>query len=93
VNHILRAAFGGADPESAKNTVNLSVLFALLGSAHKKAACRTLIKLTPSSESVHQWFSTFFSWRHSKQQENNLEAHSRVKLDQNYENNIRLHLL
>jgi hypothetical protein len=34
------------DPESAKKTVKLSVFFALLGSAHLKAAHRMLMKLT-----------------------------------------------
>jgi hypothetical protein len=35
------------DPEGTKNTDDLTVLFALLGSAHAKAARRTLMKLTP----------------------------------------------
>ncbi len=38
---ILQAAFGHADPESAKKTDNLAVFFALLGSAPAKVACRT----------------------------------------------------
>jgi len=44
---VLRAAFMHADPESAKKTDNLTVFFALLGSARAKAARRTLMKLTP----------------------------------------------
>jgi len=42
-----KAAFIHADPESAKNIVKLEVFFALLGSVHVKAACETLMKLTP----------------------------------------------
>jgi len=34
------------DPKSTKNTVELSVFFALLGSAHAKASLRMLMKLT-----------------------------------------------
>ncbi len=45
--NVLRAALTRADPESAKNTVKLSVFFPLLGSASVKAACRTLMILTP----------------------------------------------
>jgi len=41
--NILQAAFTRADPKSAKNTV----FFALLGSAHVKAASEVLVKLTP----------------------------------------------
>jgi len=45
--NILWAAFKPADPESAKNTVKLSVFFGLLGSGRTKAARRMLVKLTP----------------------------------------------
>jgi len=45
--NVLRAAFACTDPENAKKTVKLSVLFALLGSAGLKAAHRTLVKLIP----------------------------------------------
>ena len=48
--NILRAAFTRADPKSAKKQLNLTVFFALLGSARVKAACRTLVKLTPVAE-------------------------------------------
>jgi hypothetical protein len=44
---ILQAAFTGADPKSTKKTDNLTEFLALLGSAHIKAANKTLIKLTP----------------------------------------------
>jgi len=33
-------------PKAPKKTVKFSVFFTLLGSAHPKAACRTLMKLT-----------------------------------------------
>jgi len=36
-----------ADPDSIKKTVKLSIFFALLRSACAKAACITLMKLTP----------------------------------------------
>jgi len=45
--NVLQAAFVLADPKSAKETVKLSVFFALLGSALAKAAHKTLVKLTP----------------------------------------------
>ena len=35
-------------PKAQKKTVKLSSFFALLGSSRVKAACRTLVKLTPS---------------------------------------------
>jgi len=44
--NLLRAAFACTDLKNAKKTVKLSVFFALLGSAHTKAACRTLMELT-----------------------------------------------
>ncbi len=44
--NVLRAAFAHPDPESVKKTVKLKVLFTILGSAHSKAARRTLMKLT-----------------------------------------------
>jgi len=47
----LRATFTHADPKSAKKTVKLSVVFTLLGSAHVKAAHRTLMKLIADDES------------------------------------------
>ena len=43
---IQRAAFMSADPKSAKKLLDLTVFFALLGSAHIKAARRMLVKLT-----------------------------------------------
>ena len=50
--NILRAAFTGADPKSAIKLLNLTVFFALLGSARVKAACRTLVKLTPVVDGI-----------------------------------------
>jgi hypothetical protein len=43
---ILWKVFTHVDPTSAKKTYKLTVFFALLGSAHVKAVCRTLMKLT-----------------------------------------------
>jgi hypothetical protein len=42
----MHPAFILADPKSAKKTDNLTVFFAPLGSAHLKAARRTLMKFT-----------------------------------------------
>jgi len=47
---ILRAVFTPTDRKSTKKIDN-SVFFALWGSAQVKAACRTLMKLTPYSSS------------------------------------------
>jgi len=47
-----------ADPENAKKIVKLLVFFALLGSAHVKAARRTLMKLTPRQKIFFR-FPTF----------------------------------
>jgi len=44
--NILSAAFMRVDPKSAKKTDNLTVFFALLGSAPVKAAHKMLVKLT-----------------------------------------------
>ena len=45
--NVLQAAFMCADPKSALKLLNLTVFFSLLGSSRVKAACRTLVKLTP----------------------------------------------
>ncbi len=45
----LSAAFTCTDPKSAKKTVSLTVFFAILGSAHVKAARKMLVKWTPLS--------------------------------------------
>jgi len=45
--NILQEAFTRTDPESKKKTDNLTVFFALSGSALVKAACKWLVKLTP----------------------------------------------
>jgi len=47
--NVLRAAFTQPDPKSAKNTIKLSVFFALLGSACIKTAQKMLMKLTLGS--------------------------------------------
>jgi hypothetical protein len=41
------ANFMCADHKNARNTVNLSVIFVLLGSMHSKAARKMLVKFTP----------------------------------------------
>jgi hypothetical protein len=46
--NILQAAFMHADPKRPKKMLNLTVFFALLGSAHVKAARKMLVKLTPA---------------------------------------------
>jgi len=51
--NVLQAAFASADPESIKKQLCHQYLFTLLGSASAKAACRTLMKLTP--EHVKAW--------------------------------------
>jgi len=45
--NVLLGAFTRADPKSTKKTDDLTVFFALSGSACAKAACRMLMKLTP----------------------------------------------
>ena len=47
----LRAAFYAHRSSKHKKLFDLTVFFALLGSAHVKAACNMLVKLTPSSSS------------------------------------------
>ncbi len=44
--NILQASFASADPKRAKNTVNLSVFFALLGSSNVKDVSKMLTNLT-----------------------------------------------
>ena len=59
--NVLWAAFMLKDPKSANHLLDLTVFFALLGSAHVKAACRTLIKFTPGGLSwflLHWWYSS-----------------------------------
>ncbi len=46
--NIFRKAFMCADPKSIKKTDDLTVFFAHLGSVRTKAACRRLVKSTPS---------------------------------------------
>jgi len=45
--NVLQAAFTQTDPKSAKELLDLTVFFALLGFLCVKAARRTLMKLTP----------------------------------------------
>jgi len=45
--NILCAAFASLDPKSSKKIDNLTIFFPLLGSAHVKAAQKTLMKLAP----------------------------------------------
>ena len=47
--NVLRAAFAHTDPESAKNTVKLSIFFVLMGSAIVKTVNKTLVKLKPEA--------------------------------------------
>ena len=57
---VLWAAFTLEDPESAKKVLDLTVFFALLVSTYVKAACRTLMKLTPGFVDVpHPFFRLF----------------------------------
>jgi hypothetical protein len=44
---VLRAVFTLKEPKSPKQLLDLTVFFALSGSAGVKAACRMLMKLTP----------------------------------------------
>ena len=48
--NVLRAQKLLADPKSAKKLLNLTVLFALLGSTSSFCARRTLVKLTPGDD-------------------------------------------
>ncbi len=57
--NILLAAFLCADPKSAKRHWWPNCLFALLGSAQSKAACKTLIKFTPGINPTKQSVSSF----------------------------------
>jgi len=54
--NILIKVFTRADPKSAKNTVKLSVFFALLGSEHILAECKMLVKSIPGLPKVHKGF-------------------------------------
>ncbi len=49
--NILQAAFMCSDPECTKRFDNLTVFFALLGSAHVKAALKIFAKLTLGASS------------------------------------------
>ena len=56
--NILCAAFTRKDTKSAKKQLELTVFFVLLGSAHVKAGCRMLVKLTPGCRSTFTWTSS-----------------------------------
>ena len=56
--NVLHAAFTLADPKSAIKLLNLTVFFALLGSASAKAARRMLMKLTLAWIIEHIRFTT-----------------------------------
>ena len=73
--NIIRAAFTCADPKSAIKLLNLTVFFALSGSAGIKAAQRTLVKLTPEE----MWLRTRFEVR--KTRNKNLWSDSKWVLD------------
>ena len=53
--NILHAAFTYADLKSTKNTVKLTVFYALLGSACVKAARKMLVKLTPGANAIKKF--------------------------------------
>ena len=59
LTNILRAAFTCADPKSAIKLLNMTVFFALLGSARVKAARRTLVKLNPGVDGTKSIFNMF----------------------------------
>ncbi len=57
----ISSAFSCADPKGTKKTDNLTVFFALLGSARVKAAHRLLMKWTPGVDFTRKLISpTFF---------------------------------
>jgi len=57
--NILRAAFTGKDPKSAKHTVKLSLFLVLLGSGHVKAAHKMLVESTPGIHVVKDLGRTY----------------------------------
>ncbi len=61
--NILQAAFMKIDPKSAKNSVKLSVFFALLGSASINAARKMLMKLTKGGNIFGFFAKRFLSKR------------------------------
>jgi hypothetical protein len=58
--NILEEAYKLIDPKSVKKIDNLTVFFTLLGSVRKKAACRTLMKLTPARTTIRS--QNFFNF-------------------------------
>jgi len=59
--NVLRTAFMLVDPKSVKKIDNLTVFFTLLGSTSVKAACRTLMKLTPDWKIVNGFTTVLLS--------------------------------
>jgi len=67
--NVLRAAFLGADPKSAKRLTSHQCLFVLLGSSSIKAARKTLVKSTPTFHKFAKAFQekrTLFLFPHFK---------------------------
>ena len=54
--NVLQATFTNADPKSAQKDSQVKQLFCAFGiSAHVKAACRMLVKLTPGLSHPVTW--------------------------------------
>ena len=58
--NVLRAALTRADPKSAIKLLNLTVVFALLGSTSVKAARRMLVKLNPRVNFINMLMRSFY---------------------------------
>ncbi len=59
----LHAAFTPGDPERVKRQSSHHCLFALIESVCPKAACKTLVKLTPGRSGLYRGRSSFFTDR------------------------------
>ncbi len=88
----LTNSFAHPDPKSSKMTVKSSVLFALLGSAHVKAALKTLVKLTTGEALNEMTGSTTWSITRSSRTSNPCKGslkilfrHNRPQGGQGYE--------
>jgi len=66
------------DPESSKRTVKSSVPFALLGSAHVKAALKTLVKLTTGEALNEMTGSTTWSITSSSRTSNSCQGSLKI---------------
>jgi hypothetical protein len=60
------SSFYASRSQKWKKTVKLSVFFSLLGSASAKAACRTLMKLTPGAHFTNMFTCSFYMCRSQK---------------------------